>query len=243
MRENHWLCVQDHPTLSVHSPVRQTPTPTLERRGICSPSCPPTCQSLHFTPPLSPLQHSSSPQRAGLYRLVSTSSEMHPTLLLLLVTLTFTSTLSLSTSPHLHPRASPPSSSSASSLPVLRRPLGSNSLAAPEVDCPLKAFAVQYAAYLQPPHASVGNWTDEVISAMGLTSLCNFTAKDISPPPFIRPSTIPPPQPSSGTPNPSCQFEKSTPLPHRYSPTITSTCSSSNPVSLSPCAVSGMWMG
>ena len=63
----------------------------------------------------------------------------------------------------------------------------------PKVDCPLKAFAAEFAAYLQPtvwPHAS--NWTEETVAAMELPTLCKLSVDDIAAPPFHRPSTVPP---------------------------------------------------
>ena len=60
------------------------------------------------------------------------------------------------------------------------------------IDCPLKRFAAQFAAYVQPeawPHAS--NWTEEAVSAMSLPSLCGINAQSVPAPPFRRPSTLP----------------------------------------------------
>ena len=164
---------------------------------------------------------------------------MYLGLLLLLTTLVIASAAPLPTASHRHPRSSSPSPLTPSPSPSLPRQLGVNRLAAPDVDCPLKAFAVQFASYLQPAHASVGNWTREVIEGMGLRSLCNITADDITPPPFTRPSTVPPPRPSSATPNPPCQFEKSTlftPPPH-YHLTPALTSSVPHPLPSHPCHV------
>ena len=73
------------------------------------------------------------------------------------------------------------------------------------VDCALKAFAAQFAAYLQPagwPHAS--NWTSEVVAALQLPSLCGQSEGDVAPPPFTRPSTIP----ARATAPPACDWTR-----------------------------------
>ena len=60
------------------------------------------------------------------------------------------------------------------------------------IDCALKAFAAQYAGYLQPlawPHSA--NWSTQVVAAMALPTLCNTVERDIPPPPMRRQSTIP----------------------------------------------------
>jgi hypothetical protein len=75
----------------------------------------------------------------------------------------------------------------------------------PAIDCPLKRFAAQFSAYMQPgawPHAS--NWTEELVTAMNLTTLCKHTAKDIPPPPFRRPSTLP----RSASASPACDWTR-----------------------------------
>ena len=121
---------------------------------------------------------------------------------LLLLCLLTTSTTALSTPRHPRSRSSSPSPSSPPLPP--RRSWGVNRLAAPDVDCPLKAFAVQFAAYIQPPHPVVGNWSRTVVDAMGLAKLCNLTADDVPPPPFTRPSTVP----ARSSLSVPCQFEK-----------------------------------
>ena len=94
-------------------------------------------------------------------------------------------------SPILSPNPSAPSG-------PLSRPLGQNPAVDPTIDCPLKAFAATFASYLQPQHHPVvGNWTEEVVDALRLPTLCNVTVNDLPPPPFLRPSTLPPLDPSA----------------------------------------------
>ena len=104
-------------------------------------------------------------------------------------------------------KAGSPSPSSHSTVRVRRHeesPLGSRiqervgdghwKLAAvdPVVDCPLKLFATQFAAYLQPSgwsHAS--NWTESTFHALNLSAICNVSISDVQPPPEPRISTLP----------------------------------------------------
>ena len=107
---------------------------------------------------------------------------------------------------HVPPSRSP-SSTPRSSPALVDRWAERMALAAPpvSVDCPLKRFAAEFASYLQPqtwPHSS--NWTEEVVAAMGLPSLCNATADDVRPPPFRRPSTLP----LSAAASPACDWTR-----------------------------------
>ena len=115
-------------------------------------------------------------------------------LLSLLVAVTFAT----DAQSHRHARSSPRLIPASPPLSASGRELGVNRLASADVDCPLKVYAAQFASYLQPQrHPHVGNWTEATVEALQLPSLCKLRAADIPPPPFIRPSTVPPAAPRS----------------------------------------------